>query len=118
MVGVLCSVHVLGGHNLNRPREWRKFKNGARSDNLELSHWVKAGQDPEAGTRIYLRMPLYPSSYSVFRQTTLLPNIMFNRCLMSSLIMSTRDFSKVRPRILDSPVSSCPTCHRQGLDKG
>ncbi|KAI9000718.1 hypothetical protein BD414DRAFT_472532 [Trametes punicea] len=28
--------------------EWRPFKNGARSDGLRLSHWVKANTDPEA----------------------------------------------------------------------
>ncbi|KAI0355387.1 hypothetical protein OH77DRAFT_1424874 [Trametes cingulata] len=28
--------------------EWRPFKNGARSDGLRLSHWVKASTDPEA----------------------------------------------------------------------
>ncbi|EMD41063.1 hypothetical protein CERSUDRAFT_80713 [Gelatoporia subvermispora B] len=28
--------------------EWREFKNGARGDGLELSHWVKAGSDPDA----------------------------------------------------------------------
>ncbi|KAI9064844.1 hypothetical protein FKP32DRAFT_1591067 [Trametes sanguinea] len=28
--------------------EWRPFKNGARSDGLRLSHWVKASADPEA----------------------------------------------------------------------
>lgn len=31
-------------------REWRKFKNGARKDNFELGHWVKATADPNAGT--------------------------------------------------------------------
>lgn len=31
-------------------REWRKFKNGARKDKLELGHWVKATADPNAGT--------------------------------------------------------------------
>lgn len=30
-------------------REWRSFKNGARGDGLRLSHWAKAGSDPEAG---------------------------------------------------------------------
>ncbi|KAI0677239.1 hypothetical protein C8Q78DRAFT_1001816 [Trametes maxima] len=28
--------------------EWRSFKNGARSDGLRLSHWVKASTDSEA----------------------------------------------------------------------
>ncbi|KAH9943165.1 uncharacterized protein BXZ73DRAFT_87558 [Epithele typhae] len=27
--------------------EWRPFKNGARSDELRLSHWVKSSEDPE-----------------------------------------------------------------------
>lgn len=30
-------------------REWKSFGNGARSDGLKLSHWTKAGADPEAG---------------------------------------------------------------------
>ncbi|EGO27874.1 hypothetical protein SERLADRAFT_447095 [Serpula lacrymans var. lacrymans S7.9] len=28
--------------------EWRSFKNGARSDSLQLGHWVKATTDPSA----------------------------------------------------------------------
>ncbi|OBZ70255.1 SWR1-complex protein 4 [Grifola frondosa] len=28
--------------------EWKPFKNGARTDSLELSHWAKAGADPDA----------------------------------------------------------------------
>ncbi|KAK7470456.1 swr complex subunit [Stygiomarasmius scandens] len=28
--------------------EWRKFKNGARADSLELGHWVKTNSDPNA----------------------------------------------------------------------
>ncbi|KAF7352641.1 SWR1-complex protein 4 [Mycena venus] len=28
--------------------EWRTFKNGARTDSLELRHWIKASADPEA----------------------------------------------------------------------
>ncbi|KAG7096741.1 hypothetical protein E1B28_004153 [Marasmius oreades] len=28
--------------------EWRNFKNGARSDSLELGHWVKASVDPDS----------------------------------------------------------------------
>ncbi|KAF7792812.1 hypothetical protein EIP86_003911 [Pleurotus ostreatoroseus] len=30
--------------------EWRTFKNGARKDSLKLSHWAKAGSDPEAAS--------------------------------------------------------------------
>lgn len=30
-------------------REWRSFKNSARSDQLEIGHWVKASTDPSAG---------------------------------------------------------------------
>ena len=30
-------------------REWRSFKNSARTDGLELGHWVKANTDPNAG---------------------------------------------------------------------
>lgn len=31
-------------------REWRQFKNDARSDSLKLGHWVKATDDGNAGT--------------------------------------------------------------------
>ncbi|KAL7282633.1 LOW QUALITY PROTEIN: hypothetical protein ACG7TL_004105 [Trametes sanguinea] len=31
--------------------EWRPFKNGARSDGLRLSHWVKASVDPESDSK-------------------------------------------------------------------
>lgn len=31
-------------------REWRLFKNGARSDSLKLGHWVKATDNPDAGS--------------------------------------------------------------------
>jgi len=37
-------------------REWREFRNGARMDELRLSHWVKAGTDPDAG-RWGMRVP-------------------------------------------------------------
>ncbi|EPS98724.1 hypothetical protein FOMPIDRAFT_1164806 [Fomitopsis schrenkii] len=42
--------------------EWRKFKNGARSDNLNLSRWVKAGQDPEADYP-FAKYNVQPMSY-------------------------------------------------------
>lgn len=46
------------GHKIvvpeNDRREWRSFKNSARTDGLELSHWVKANTDPDAGTFIML----------------------------------------------------------------
>ena len=32
-----------------RCREWREFRNGARTDGLRLSHWAKTGTDPDAG---------------------------------------------------------------------
>jgi hypothetical protein len=38
-----CGIHR--GHC----RECRSFKNAARSDSLELKHWVKASTDPAAG---------------------------------------------------------------------
>ena len=34
---------------LRHGREWREFRNGARTDGLRLGHWVKAGVDPDAG---------------------------------------------------------------------
>jgi hypothetical protein len=30
-------------------RVWKSFKNSARTDGLELGHWVKANTDPDAG---------------------------------------------------------------------
>lgn len=30
-------------------REWRSFRNQGRTDNLTLSHWVKASTPPDAG---------------------------------------------------------------------
>ena len=30
-------------------RVWQSFKNNARNDSLRLSHWAKAGTDPEDG---------------------------------------------------------------------
>lgn len=36
--------------SLKKRREWRKFKNNARSDSLELGHWVKATDVSNAGT--------------------------------------------------------------------
>ena len=47
--------HIFSRRHLTRlcgvwaSREWRPFKNGARSDDLRLSHWVKTSTDPEAG---------------------------------------------------------------------
>jgi len=38
--------------DLGRPRskwEWKSFENGARTDNLRLSHWVKVGPGPDNG---------------------------------------------------------------------
>lgn len=34
---------------VTRLREWRSFKNSARTDGLELGHWVKANTDPNSG---------------------------------------------------------------------
>ncbi|KAI0732868.1 hypothetical protein C8Q72DRAFT_815288 [Fomitopsis betulina] len=42
--------------------EWRKFKNGARGDDMKLSHWVKAGQDPEADYP-FAKYNVQPMSY-------------------------------------------------------
>ncbi len=33
-------------------REWQSFSNSGRTDGLRLSHWAKAGPDPEAGMRL------------------------------------------------------------------
>jgi hypothetical protein len=43
---------ILDFHSLKSStcREWRTFKNSARSDNLALGHWVKANSDPNEGT--------------------------------------------------------------------
>ena len=35
-------------------RVWRSFKNSARTDGLELGHWVKANTDPDAGLFLLL----------------------------------------------------------------
>lgn len=40
-------------------REWRSFKNSAREDNLELSHWAKASTDPAAGMLQKLSKEIY-----------------------------------------------------------
>lgn len=52
-------------------REWRPFNNGARTDSLLLSHWVKAGTAPNAGmlssylllAHDYNVRPMYYSEY-------------------------------------------------------
>ena len=37
-------------------REYRAFRNTARSDGLELQHWVKAAVDPNLGMSVYLNV--------------------------------------------------------------
>lgn len=37
-------------------RVWRSFKNSARTDGLELGHWVKANTDPDAGLFLLLSL--------------------------------------------------------------
>ncbi|PCH40988.1 hypothetical protein WOLCODRAFT_137117 [Wolfiporia cocos MD-104 SS10] len=46
--------------------EWQSFKNGARSDSLRLSHWTKAGTDPDAEYP-FAKYNVQPTSY-VFSQ--------------------------------------------------
>ncbi|KAI3621491.1 swr1-complex protein 4 [Moniliophthora roreri] len=43
--------------------EWRNFRNGARTDTLELGHWVKATTDPEADYP-FAKYNVQPISYT------------------------------------------------------
>ncbi|KAK7031301.1 swr complex subunit [Paramarasmius palmivorus] len=43
--------------------EWRKFKNGARSDSLELGHWVKASTDFDT-EYAFAKYNVQPPSYT------------------------------------------------------
>ena len=83
-----------------RFREWKSFRNGARTDSLRLSHWTKAGTDPEVGEHCFLmheRILMNPF------QNILLQNI--TPSLMSSHILktSTLDSLKVRIPLLSDP---------------
>ncbi|KZT66038.1 hypothetical protein DAEQUDRAFT_813884 [Daedalea quercina L-15889] len=42
--------------------EWKQFNNGARGDGLKLSHWVKAGTNPEADYP-FAKYNVQPMSY-------------------------------------------------------
>lgn len=76
---------------------WRDFKNGARTDGLRLSHWTKAGTDPNAGMSFvvvevvdYELLVIY-----ICVQSTRLRNIISSRIHMSTRRMSTLVFLKV-----------------------
>lgn len=49
---VQCNIfikHEYWRERISSTREQQAFKNQARSDSLRLTHWVKAGTDPDAG---------------------------------------------------------------------
>ncbi|KAJ7129487.1 hypothetical protein C8R44DRAFT_79357 [Mycena epipterygia] len=43
--------------------EWRPFKNGARTDSLQLNHWAKASTDPEAEYQ-FAKYNVQPATYT------------------------------------------------------
>jgi hypothetical protein len=48
-------------------RELRTFKNPARQDGLELRHWEKASEDPNAGMFSLSTLSLYEVSNVIIR---------------------------------------------------
>ena len=97
-------------YNYEIPRRaWRSFKNSARTDGLELGHWVKANTDPDAGPfllslRYYWSVKI-TSEYPFARYNAKSPDYMY----------SEEEYTKFLEgaRLVHSPVSYAHSYHRQ-----
>ena len=82
----------------NWRRVWRSFKNSARTDGLELGHWVKASTDPDAGPflLISLRYQLSvktTSEYPFSRYNVKSPDYKYSQEEYTKLLEGTKALS-------------------------
>jgi hypothetical protein len=91
-------------------RVWRSFKNSARTDGLELGHWVKANTDPDAGPSLLLFFCYYlsvkiTSEYQFARYNAKSPDYTYSEDEYTKFLEGTRfgHDPVTRPHIIGRP---------------
>ena len=96
-------------------RVWRSFKNSARTDALELGHWVKANTDPDAGPSLFLSFRYYlgvkiTSEYQFARYNAKSPDYTYSEDEYTKFLEGAR--------LGHNPLTRAHIIGRPRMDKG